>query len=828
MKAAALMVLALALASAGRAQQAEALSPWQEPVLQLPGNGASPPPRLPVDTAERKGPVATLYRALRSASLNPARVFHVREAVLDRGELHLYLTDGTIGFTEDVAGRVTGAFFQGEGEVLMRPPDLTEHASLGLFSGFGVLDEHFSAAYLRFNDDLMSELKPFLRESEEQQGFLQSYDEQARGLAGMDALHLLGSFTEEPSLAAADHFLHARLATRLGSLDVYDDSQAEDQFKVARLSQPDATPYFDVWMAFPGREAREMGERRVVEPMSSAWAVPVESFRIDTKLAPPEMLEATAELDVAVKDGGQKLLSFELSRWLQVSTVEVDGAEMEFLQNDALNGSELARIGNDLVTVVMPMALRAGEHHRLRFHYAGPVMQQAAPGLLYVGARGTWYPNRGAQMSRFNLKFRWPKGWTLVATGQRAWLHEEGETHEGEWNSEVKIPLAGFNLGRFSRAVAKTNGIEVASYSAGVVEQSLAKAYPELASEAAATNEAIARRSAEAIQKYDQWFGPYPYKSLSITQLPGPVSQGWPTLVYLTSFAYLSDEGRSALHLSSFDQQLYRRFVQDHETAHQWWGDRVGWKSYRDQWLMEALANLSALMIMEEKHPEEAREVLEQYRSQLLATNANRKRYADAGPVTLGYRLSSSVFPNAYIPVTYGRGLWLLVMLRDYFDAFEKLDASSQGHAKDVGAGRFQAALREFGKRYEGSTATTGDFQKVLEEFLAPNARYEGSRSLQWFFDEWVRGSSVPRIQLKLVAIRRRGNATVASFKLEQQECPESLVTAVPIFAELADGKRVPLRHVLADGHESQFELEAPAQTQRLLVDPEKKLLRLY
>jgi len=27
----------------------------------------------------------------------------------------------------------------------------------------------------------------------------------------------------------------------------------------------------------------------------------------------------------------------------------------------------------------------------------------------------------------------------------------------------------------------------------------------------------------------------------------------------------------------------------------------VGWTHYRDQWLMEALANLSALMIMEEK-----------------------------------------------------------------------------------------------------------------------------------------------------------------------------------------------------------------------------------
>ena len=67
---------------------------------------------------------------------------------------------------------MTGAYFLGEGEVLMRPPDLTERASLGLFSGLGVLDEHFSAAYLRFNGDLPSELKPYLRETEGQENLL--------------------------------------------------------------------------------------------------------------------------------------------------------------------------------------------------------------------------------------------------------------------------------------------------------------------------------------------------------------------------------------------------------------------------------------------------------------------------------------------------------------------------------------------------------------------------------------------------------------------------------------------------------------------------------
>ena len=150
------------------------------PALQLPGEDSPQPSARPVDTAQRNGPVALLYRALRSIGLDETKVFHVREAVLDRGELHLYLTDGTIAFTQDVLGRVTGAYFEGEGEVLMRPPDLTEHASLGLFSGLGVLDEHFTAAYLRFNGDLPGELKPYLRDSEEPEDFVRAHGPKPR------------------------------------------------------------------------------------------------------------------------------------------------------------------------------------------------------------------------------------------------------------------------------------------------------------------------------------------------------------------------------------------------------------------------------------------------------------------------------------------------------------------------------------------------------------------------------------------------------------------------------------------------------------------------
>jgi len=34
-------------------------------------------------------------------------------------------------------------------------------------------------------------------------------------------------------------------------------------------------------------------------------------------------------------------------------------------------------------------------------------------------------------------------------------------------------------------------------------------------------------------------------------------------------------------------------FFRAHESSHQWWGHRVGWKSYHDQWLSEGFAEFS-------------------------------------------------------------------------------------------------------------------------------------------------------------------------------------------------------------------------------------------
>ena len=59
------------------------------------------------------------------------------------------------------------------------------------------------------------------------------------------------------------------------------------------------------------------------------------------------------------------------------------------------------------------------------------------------------------------------------------------------------------------------------------------------------------------------------------------------------------------------------------------------------------------------------RTALEYYQSSLARPNKDGKPLADAGPVTLGFRLSSSKFPSGYEEVAYGRGTWLIHMVRE-------------------------------------------------------------------------------------------------------------------------------------------------------------------
>jgi aminopeptidase N len=330
----------------------------------------------------------------------------------------------------------------------------------------------------------------------------------------------------------------------------------------------------------------------------------------------------------------------------------------------------------------------------------------------------------------------------------------------------------------------------------------------------------VADGAAHALQFYEKRFGPYPYNALAETQIPGALSQSWPELIFLSSFSFLNPVERQQLRMPPVDLILTQTVVY-HETAHQWWGDLVGWSSYRDQWISEALANYSALMLLESENPEQFRAVMEKYRQDLLEKNKAGNQLLEAGPVTLGSRLSSSHFPDGYEAISYGRGTWLLHMLRSMMrDANANKPRSKTGTDEEA----FIRALRKVRERYEGKSITTRDLLQVFAEELPPSLWYEGHKSLDWFYQGWVNGTAVPHFELQSVKYIDKAGSTLVSGSIVQKSSAKDLVTPVPLYAVLGN-KAVFVGQVFVDGPETPFQLKAPLGARKLVLDPAGTLL---
>jgi hypothetical protein len=332
----------------------------------------------------------------------------------------------------------------------------------------------------------------------------------------------------------------------------------------------------------------------------------------------------------------------------------------------------------------------------------------------------------------------------------------------------------------------------------------------------------VADRAATAITNFSQWFGPYPYGSLALTQMPGNLSQGWPGLVFLSSFAFLSPQEQTDLHLDPVERELDSQ-VLVHETAHQWWGDLVLAKSYHDQWIAEGLANYSSLLLLEQQNPAQFRQVLEKYRRDLLGKNKDGEPLRDAGPVTLGPRLESSHFPAGYDAISYERGTWLFHMLRSMLRDSEAASRSHRARANPDEP--FFRALRKVRDRYAGKTISTDQMMQVFEEELPRPLWYEKRPKLDWFLHGWIEGTAIPVLEAREIRITEKAGVTTVTGMIVQKDVPDDLVTAVPVYAATAGNALVFLGEVLADGPETTFRLTAPGAVHKVVLDPRQTIL---
>ena len=234
-------------------------------------------------------------------------------------------------------------------------------------------------------------------------------------------------------------------------MDIFFDTNGPEQISVAQASVINNAAFFDIWTSFPMRSVRQAAGEE--DPATRA-SFEMSDYRLRVKVQPPTELSAEAEFTLTPRHSGQGTVILDLSRYLKLTEVRINGEPAEFIQNEAISGSDLSRRGDDLIGVVFPAPLEKDHPVKLSFKYSGPVMFNAGGDLVYVGARGTWYPNVGPTFSNFDLTFECPSDWSVVATGKKVSSTVANGKQITHFVTEKPIGRAGFNLGKFVAATS--------------------------------------------------------------------------------------------------------------------------------------------------------------------------------------------------------------------------------------------------------------------------------------------------------------------------------------------------------------------------------------
>jgi aminopeptidase N len=279
------------------------------------------------------------------------------------------------------------------------------------------------------------------------------------------------------------------------------------------------------------------------------------------------------------------------------------------------------------------------------------------------------------------------------------------------------------------------------------------------------------------LKVFQSYFGPYPYHQIAVTNIIGSYGQGWPGLLYLSWITFLDNTQRHALGVKN--QTQLTDFFRGHESSHQWWGQRVGWKSYHDQWLSEGFAEFSGLLYVQFR--ENMKESLAQFRliKELLSTeDLNRHKVQELGPIWLGQRISSSVTgPGSYQDLIYSKGGYVLQMLRMQLTDPRNPDPEHT----------FKETMQDYCKTYDNKAASTEDFKAIVEKHMTKSMDLDGNQKMDWFFNQYVYGTGMPQYSLHTTLTPTADGKTTVSSQLVRSGVPENWKDVLPLYAHLGD-----------------------------------------
>ncbi|HVT03143.1 MAG TPA: M1 family aminopeptidase, partial [Thermoanaerobaculia bacterium] len=546
-------------------------------------------------------------------------------------------------------------------------------------------------------------------------------------------------------------------------------------------------------------------------------------YDIDTTIASNLLISGSTTIQARSHVEGTRVVPIHILPKLRLkeATVTVGGKTepAEIIQEDDELG-KFARLFKEEVAdsnaaVVAPSPLPADAEVVIGLRYEGKdVLESAGMDSYSVRARESWYPNVGTftDLATYTLTYHFPKGNMVVSTGKMVKQESGDKQLMSRWESEQPIRVAGFNYGRFEKISEKDapSGLQLDIYTN---REQRKFAHDTLVD---AQN---AARTATA------FFGPAPSSSVSVTQQAESFfGQSWPSLVFLPSLALTNSAERVQMleqlgprAIASINE--FAKTVGWHEMAHQWWGHLVGWESYRDQWLSEGFAEFtSALVLQFTENGKKYDDFWERKRETILEKGRGSVANSDSGPITDGFRVATKNSPSAGQAIIYDKGSYVLHMLR------MMLHDPGQKNAD----GKFIIMMRDFISSYAGRNPSTLDFQHVVERHMTPQMNAAGNGTMDYFFRQWVDGTSIPKFKSDLRVEPGNGGKYRITGSLAQEGVPEDFISVVPLYVEFPKGQIAKIGAIRLIGSRSQSiqtELALPEKPIRVTANAFHDLL---
>ncbi|MBZ5655711.1 MAG: M1 family metallopeptidase [Acidobacteriia bacterium] len=212
----------------------------------------------------------------------------------------------------------------------------------------------------------------------------------------------------------------------------------------------------------------------------------------------------------------------------------------------------------------------------------------------------------------------------------------------------------------------------------------------------------------ETLKRFDQWYGPYPYKQITVVD-PADIRAGgmeYPTL-FTGDTTWWMPEGLRLVEL-----------VVEHEFGHQYWYGMVATNEFEDAWLDEGINSYTECKILDDIFGKD-KSVMDLWGLTEGENASQRNSYlaaADLDPMSrFAYQYISF---GSYADITYGKTATVLLTLE-----------------RIVGEETLKRAIHTYFMRYRFTHPTKEDFLKTVEEV--------SGQDLRWYFDQAVYGTQV-------------------------------------------------------------------------------------